>query len=638
MNRDLIKQNAINDHYAIISFNIDGTIKETNEKFLKIFGYSFEEIENKFHRIFCDEQYANSEEYKLFWHDLIEGKIQTGAFKRVKKSGEAIFVRASYTPLRDENGNIFEILKFAEDITQKRLENLNYEQQLKAIDKSQAIIEFDMNGFILKANTLFLDSMGYEEKDIIGKHHNIFCDKDCANSSEYKEFWENLKKGKFDTGKYLRISKNGKKVWIQATYTPILDLDKKPYKVVKFAQDITLYETIKKDHLTNLYNREKLVLDINSNQQNNLAIIDIDDFASINDFYGYTIGDEFIVAFSKLLKTLLNENFELYRIYADKFAILNSNLSAMDFCKYIISLNNRLKDTSLDLSLKKFELLTSCGISFEDNDKLLNSAEISNKYAKKILKNVLIYSKELNIEKEFEENIFWFHKIKSALKEDRVIVHYQPIFNNKTNQIEKYESLVRILDEDGTIISPYKFLDVAKKSKQYLEITKVVISKSFEKFKDSQYEFSINLTVEDILDRELNEFLISKIEDYKIGNKLVIELVESEKITTYEPVYEFIEHIKKYGCKIAIDDFGSGYSNFEYLIKIDADYVKIDGSIISKINENENSLEIVKSIITFCKKMEIKTIGEFVSDKTIFDNIVELGVDYSQGFFIGRPE
>lgn len=636
--REIAIQNAIDEHYGIVSLKIDGTIKEANKKFLKLFGYEEDEIINKHHKIFCDENYANSNEYKKFWHDLTTGDIQSGAFKRVKKNGDVIFVRASYTPLKNEYGEIFEILKFVEDVTQKRLENLNFEQQLKAINKSQAVIEFDMQGYILSANEIFLNSMGYELEEIVGKHHSIFCDEIYSNSDEYKVFWEKLKEGNFDTGKYLRLGKNGKRVWIQATYTPILDIEKKPIKIVKFAQDITQFEIIKKDHLTDLYNREKLVIDINSKGKTNLAVIDIDDFSSINDFYGYSIGDKLIIKFSKGLRNLLNDNFTLYRIYADKFAILNFNLSQERFVSVLSILNEAIKEISIDLDIKKFHLNTTCGISFEENDKLLLTAEISNKYAKKILKNILVYSKDLNIEKEFEENIFWFHKIKEAIKDDRVILHYQPIFNNKTNKIEKYEALVRIKDEDGSIISPFKFLDIAKKSKQYLEITKIVIKKSFEKFQNSEFEFSINLTVEDILDKELNDFLISKIQEYNIGKKLVIELVESEKITTYEPVYEFIKKIREFGCKVAIDDFGSGYSNFEYLVKIDADYVKIDGGIIKRIIENENSLEIVKSIVVFCKKMNMKTIGEFISDEVLFHKVVELGLDYSQGYYIGKPE
>ena len=287
--------------------------------------------------------------------------------------------------------------------------------------------------------------------------------------------------------------------------------------------------------------------------------------------------------------------------------------------------------------MKKFHINPICSISFEKNHELLKTAEISYKYAKKLSKNFLIYSKDLYIEKEFENNIFWSEKIRKALLENRIIVYYQPILNNLNNLIEKYECLVRLIDEDGTIHSPINFLSISKKSKQYLEITKKVIDKSFEKFKNSNFYFSINFTVEDILDNELNNYLITKIQEYKIGNRLIIEIVESEKITDYDPIYEFIKKIKLYKCKIAIDDFGSGYSNFDYLINVHTDFVKIDGSIIKKINTDDNALEIVRLIVKFSKKMGFKTVAEFISDSTLLKIAKELEIDYSQGFFIGKP-
>ncbi|RXK12647.1 hypothetical protein CP965_08695 [Halarcobacter mediterraneus] len=758
--REIALKKALNENYAIISFRIDGTIKYANEKFLTLFGYKLNEIENKHHKILCDKNYAHSKEYDKFWQDLLEGNIQNEEFKRIKKNKDSVFIQASYKPLLDDEGKVFEILKFAQDITERKLQNLNYAGQIQAINKSQAVIEFsldgkiltandnfleifafdldevvgkhhsifvedpyknsmeyknfwkklnegrfdsgeylriakngrrvwiqatynpifnidnklikivkfaqditqdklsslyhtgqleainksqsviefDMSGKILNANENFLKAMNYSLEEIKGKHHSIFVEDSYKNSMEYKSFWDKLNEGNFDTGKYLRLGKNGKKVWIQATYTPILDIDKKPIKVVKFAQDITEFEIVKKDQLTGLYNREKLLIDIEENIENSLAIIEINNFSFISDFYGYKVGDELLVKFSKILIDLVDKDFIVYRSSVDKFAVLNSKVSHKKFLSFINQLLNKLKNTFVNLEIDEIHLLTTCGVSFESKEKLLNTAEIVNKYAKKNNKDLLIYSNDLNIEKEYVENIKWTEKIKLALNEDRIIVYYQPIYNNTKKKIEKYEALVRLQDTNGEIISPFMFLDIAKKSRQYLDITKRVIHKSFEKFKDEPYEFSINLTVEDIFDEDLKKYLFSKIEEYKIANRLVLELVESEKITIYEPVYEFINKVKDLGCKVAIDDFGSGYSNFEYLVKINADYVKIDGSIIKRILEDENSLEIVKSILTFSKKMKIKTIAEFISSKELFDKVSGLGVDYSQGFYLGKPQ
>ena len=480
--------------------------------------------------------------------------------------------------------------------------------------------------------------MGYTLKEVIGKHQSIFLEDSYANSKEYEDFWNKLKNGIHQTGKYLRIGKNGKKVWVQASYTPILDIDKKAIKIINLAQDVTQFESIQKDTLTKLYNKAKLLLNISENEDSNLAIISLDDFSLIYDFYGNTIANEYLIEFSKILSSQLDERFTIYRLYEGTFAVLNNSLSKENFYSFFKYFISELQNILLKINSKKFKLALTCGVSSESQDKLLNTAEIVRKHAQKQLKNILVYSKDLNIEKEFEENIYWSENIRLALKDDRVIVYYQPIYNNQTKKIEKYESLVRIKSIDEQIIPPYKFLDISKKSKQYIDITKVVIEKSFKKFANLDYEFSINLTVEDILNEELNNYLFEKIDEYKVSKKLVIELVESEKIATYEPVYEFIDKIKSKGCKIAIDDFGSGYSNFEYLVKIDANYVKIDGSIIKRILDDENSLEIVKLIVSFCKKMNINVVAEFISDENLQNKVTELGILYSQGYFIGVPK
>lgn len=629
---------AINKSQAVIEFKLDGTILNANENFLKIFDFSLDEIVGKHHSIFVEKSYKDSKEYETFWQKLNEGRFDSGEYLRIAKNGRHVWIQATYNPIFDIDNNIVKIVKFAQDITQEKLSSLYHTGQLEAINKSQAVVEFDMNGIILNANKNFLKAMDYKLKDIKGKHHSIFCDEKYASSKEYKDFWQKLNKGKFDTGKYLRYGKNSKKVWIQATYTPILDIDKKPVKVVKFAQDITQFEIVKKDQLTGLYNREKLLLDIETSKKNNLAIIDINNFSFVSDFYGYEVGDELILKFSQIVVELLSKGSTLYRTNSNKFAVLNESFTQTEFLEALQRLSNKIKNISILLDIEKIHPIVTFGVSFEDKHKLLHTAEIVNKFAKRNNKSLVIYANELNIEKEYEENIKWTEIIKLALKDDRIIVHYQPIYNNNSKKIEKYEALVRLKDISGEIISPFRFLDIAKKSRQYIDITKTVIAKSFEKFKDNNFEFSINLTVEDILDDDLENYLFYMIEKYNIANRLVLELVESEKITTYEPIYKFIEKAKAIGCKVAIDDFGSGYSNFEYLVKINADFVKIDGSIIKRILDDENSLEIVKSMLNFSKKMGIKTIAEFISSKELQEKVSSLEIDYSQGFYIGKPK
>ena len=230
---------AISKSQAIIEFNLDGTIITANKNFLDATGYSLEEIQGKHHKMFVDPVEANSEEYAKFWEDLRSGKFDARAYKRFAKGGKEIWIQASYNPILDMNDKPFKVVKYATDITKQKLQTANYEGQISAISKSQAIIEFNLDGTIITANKNFLDATGYSLEEIQGKHHKMFVDPVEANSEEYAKFWEDLRSGKFDARAYKRFAKGGKEIWIQASYNPILDMNDKPFKVVKYATDIT---------------------------------------------------------------------------------------------------------------------------------------------------------------------------------------------------------------------------------------------------------------------------------------------------------------------------------------------------------------------------------------------------------------
>ncbi|WP_426087082.1 methyl-accepting chemotaxis protein [Janthinobacterium sp. PSPC1-1] len=230
---------AISKAQAVIEFRLDGTIIRANDNFLASVGYTLAEIEGKHHRMFCAPDYANSEEYAQFWQKLGKGEFDAGEYKRVTKDGREIWLNASYNPIFDAEGRPFKVVKFANDITALKMRNAEYEGKVSAIGKAQAVIEFDMQGNVLDANDNFLAVMDYDLSDIKGEHHRTFCESEYASSAEYKKFWQKLNRGEFDAGRYKRLGNHGKVVWIQATYNPILDLNGKPYKVVKFAIDIS---------------------------------------------------------------------------------------------------------------------------------------------------------------------------------------------------------------------------------------------------------------------------------------------------------------------------------------------------------------------------------------------------------------
>ncbi len=237
--QDLVGQvAAINRVHSVIEFSLDGIILSANENFLKTLGYTLNEIKGRHHSMFVEPAYAKSAEYREFWEKLNRGEYDAGEYKRIGKGGREVWIQASYNPILSLDGKPVKVVKYATDVSLQKLKNADFAGQMAAVSKSQAIIEFNLDGTILTANENFLTTLGYSMDEIRGKHHRIFCEPTYTNSSEYKEFWAKLEAGQSDVGEYKRIGKGGKEVYLQASYNPIFDLNGKPYKVVKYASDI----------------------------------------------------------------------------------------------------------------------------------------------------------------------------------------------------------------------------------------------------------------------------------------------------------------------------------------------------------------------------------------------------------------
>jgi methyl-accepting chemotaxis protein len=230
---------AVDRAQAVIEFNMDGTIVTANDNFLGAVGYALPEIAGKHHRMFMPSAESESASYRTFWDSLNRGEYQAGEFKRIGKAGREIWILATYNPILDERGKPFKVVKFATDVTKQKLVSADNGGQIEAIEKSQAVIEFRMDGTIVKANPNFLDAVGYSLGEIVGRHHSMFVDPAERSAAAYSEFWAHLNQGRYQAGEYKRLGKGGREIWIQASYNPILDLNGKPFKVVKYATDTT---------------------------------------------------------------------------------------------------------------------------------------------------------------------------------------------------------------------------------------------------------------------------------------------------------------------------------------------------------------------------------------------------------------
>jgi diguanylate cyclase (GGDEF)-like protein/PAS domain S-box-containing protein len=514
-----------------------------------------------------------------------------------------------------------------------------------ALDESSIVTKSDLKGRMTYVNDNFCEITGYSKEEALGKPHSLVRHPDNPKEM-FEELWDTIKSKKVWKGVLKNTGKNGD-YWVDTSILPILDDDGEIVEYIAVRHDVTqmvlqqekLDNIANTDTLTGLGSRYKLMGDILESTSPALSIINIDSFSEVNDFYGHEKGDYVIVKLSKMLSDMLkNTDLSVYHLQGDEFVIFSKDTKRKIFIENITDILKKISQQPIDIDGEELYISLSSSISFEEKTNILTTADMALKIAKKGNKDLVIYSDETSLNELYQNNIKWSKKIRTAIESDNIVPVFQPIVNNENSAYEKYESLVRLRDDDGKLISPFFFLDISKKTKHYNKITKIMIQKSFEMFKDKEYEFSINLTIEDILDKSINEFICEMLKRYKIGDRVVFEIVESESIENFEKILSFIEKIKSYDCKIAIDDFGTGYSNFEYLLKLKVDYIKIDGSMIKDIDTNEDAQLVVSTIVDFAKKMGVKTIAEFVENESILNKVKELGIDYSQGYHFSAPK
>ncbi len=521
-----------------------------------------------------------------------------------------------------------------------------------AIDETSIVSKTNPKGIITYVNKQFCEISGYSKKELIGMPHNMVRHPDMPKEA-FRDLWETIKQKKIWKGIVKNRKKDGGIYIVDATIIPVLDEKGEIAEYIGVRHDVTELEESKLelkeqrvDVLTGLHTTIQLQKDLENMKKPILLYLNIDDFSQINDFYGEKIGDNVLIFIAEVLKELFDDSVcKIYKHHNDEYMLLfeESVLSVEKSKKLMLKVISKIEEKTKACNDKKCVALTlSGGISHYQLDSsfktLLSLAVKARKIAKEKNKKFLVFNHDINKESDYEKNMEWINKIKDAIENNRIVPFFQPIVDNKTGAITKYESLVRLIEESGKVVSPFFFLDISKKAKLYFMITKIMIDKTLEQLNQTpQYEFSINLTVEDISDNETRAYIIEKVKECSYKEKLVFEITESEKIEDYKKINEFINEVKNYGIRIAIDDFGSGYANFEHIIKLKADYIKIDGSLIKDIVTNKEAEIVTEAIIAFSKKMGAKTIAEYIHSWEVQDKVLSLGADFSQGFYLGEP-
>lgn len=401
-----------------------------------------------------------------------------------------------------------------------------------------------------------------------------------------------------------------------------------------------------KDELTPLKNKKALEDYIKDEYSVVAILLDVDSFEDLNELYGFMNAELVLVEIAKVLQDFEKKyDVNAYRLSGDIFCLINkTNMPFDDIFKLVEEVKQRFFNKKIFVKELKIDTTISltAGISIFQEDPIL-TASIALKKAKSLNQSYFVYHNELNTKELIIQSLYWRQKIKQAVEENKIVPFYQPIVDRNQNVI-KYETLMRIEDlnekDEKVFVTPDKFLGISFKTRQYLELSRIIIEKSFENLLKTNRQITINLSFKDILNYEFIDYIDKQMKKLSSDdkNRLVFEILESENLSDYDFLEEFIKKYKNQGIKIAIDDFGSGYSNFLRIIRIKPDYLKLDGSLIKNINTDKNSYEIVKSIVAFSKTLNIKTIAEYVHSQEIFDILVDLGVDEFQGYYFGKPD
>jgi len=399
-----------------------------------------------------------------------------------------------------------------------------------------------------------------------------------------------------------------------------------------------------KDQLTGLANRFTLLEYLKTNARVNIFLVNLDNFANINNAYGFSIGDEILVEVAKYFQKLKPRNAKLFRFDGNEFVFVTKDFynfrELKEFSELLLSF---FQTSEIDIIHNKMEIVVKISLSI---GVAIGSGVTTLNHAKSAIAELRQYSRDsykiFNSKSEYalkqQENVYWVNKIRHAINDEKLMAFFQPILNNKTNKIEKYECLARIEDDDN-MVSPERFMEASRITGTLCLVTKAIISSAFSMFKNSNCEFSINITGNDIHLGYLEDFLLLNAKKYNINpSRVILEILEDIITLTESDMLEQIKSLRKKRFKIAIDDFGQENSNFSRLFELDPDYLKIDGAFIKNIVDDKKSQIIVESIVNICKKSGIKTIAEYVRNEKVQNKIKKMGIDYSQGYYIGEPK
>jgi len=515
--------------------------------------------------------------------------------------------------------------------------NLRFLKQYQDLtDLHSLVSKTDTKGVLTYVNDAFCKVSGYTRDELIGSSHNIVRHPDNP-ASMYADLWHTIKfKKEIWKGILRNISKKNEIYYSNAVISPITNID----------NEIVEYISIKYD-VTDIIDPKKQLHDfVDSAKEPMIVMIEIDGFSDLETLYGHKLTQSIEKTFAKdlvkYMPSYLGFN-KLYPLGNGKYAfvkdlVLQNDLAMKDLIQELKSFQFIINDLKVDVGEIDYDI--AIVMSVADGDNCLENVDYGINSLSKLKQDFIISNNFAQKEHEKAlENLEILRMVKIALDNSKIISYFQPIVCNTTQKIVKYESLVRLVNEQNKIIPPFFFLDIAKKGKYYSRITAMVLENSFDALEKTDKDITVNISALDIEKLSTRTKIFQLLNTHrKSASRVVFELLEDENVKDFDEIERFISKVKEYGVKIAIDDFGAGYSNFERLLKYQPDILKIDGSLIKNIETDSYSISVVKSIVAFAKEQKIEMVAEYIENENIYTILKDLGVEYSQGYYFGKPD
>ena len=668
--------------YAIIAADLDGTIQAYNEEVIKFYGYMHKEIVgNKMNiEVFYPTDFIETEKLSGTIKDtMIHGTCSFNS-EQIRKDGSRFPAHIVLVAVKSNEGKIVGFAKIVQDLSERKHASEENRKLSAAVEQSVNIIFItDTQGHIEYVNPTFERVTGYSGAEVLGKTPRIL---DSGETAEivFEEMLKTITAGKTWRGTLKNRKKDGNYYWCESLTTPICDEKGQIIQFLTMQEDITEKMELKEnvnllssyasfDGLTGLYNRTRfielledwLIQAKTHCHTGAILLIDIDKFRLINNVHGSKFGDDLLKFIAEHLKNIMDGIDMQYFSTSDR-EIMESILCRMGGDEFAVFLPSRNEEESLvtaeeirrRLESLQFGELTSHitvsigivlypshGSTLYDLLKKVDAAIFSAKESGR--NRSRLYRPEDLVLEKMHSRVVWKERIQKAVNENRVEPWFQPILNLKENVIDHYEVLARIRNEDGSIAMPGEFIDTAEAFGLIMDIDKIILEKAL-KFQEKllkdgrHFHFSINLSAKDLEDKVFIDFLKNKLSEVQEDAECpVFEITETAAIHDLGRVVKFIKELKSIGCKLSLDDFGVGFTSFRYLKEMDVDYIKIDGSFIRMLAESKHDRLFVKSMVDVAQGMGIKTVAEFVENGPTIKILRELGVDYAQGYFIGKP-